>query len=345
VTSAEARLTVQAQAGQTPPVRISADPPGPNVTCPGERRCGNQAGIGRVPGRNSVVDPGVRTARVRGQCRERGTGGHRPSAVVQAARGRGVRGCRRVLVPTTSAPNDDANGRQAGAGHGLQQQSAGVIRAVRVYSSEARPGNVWPASGGTATTPWWPDRLICPVRRHGWSELDLPQPLSVESDVAYTISVSTANDPNKVYPVSANFFAAAGGNDKSLTFPAGAECSARSWTRARRRPWTIPTIFAMSCSCPIGAAGERDHLAARPARAPGSGRRYARPRTGNRVPLIGAGTITASACSPRSRRRRPHRDDLAERGQHAIAGPYTLQYGCYGQLCGDEWIVYPLDRR
>jgi hypothetical protein len=82
-----------------------------------------------------------------------------------------------------------------------------------------RVARIWRNSSNTVVA--GPFDVPC-VGITGWIELDLPQPLSIEADVLYTVSVSTADDPNKVYPLSANFFAAAGGNDKSLTFPAGA---------------------------------------------------------------------------------------------------------------------------
>ena len=56
----------------------------------------------------------------------------------------------------------------------------------------------------------------------GWTEFALPQPLTISADTAYTLSVSTAADVNKVFPLSLNFLTAAGGNDKSLTFTVAA---------------------------------------------------------------------------------------------------------------------------
>jgi Domain of unknown function (DUF4082)/PA14 domain len=348
VASAEARLTVQAQAGQTPPVRISADPPGPNVSVTWDSA---DTGIslesaGFLGGAASWTGVSEQPTYV-GNVASVELAATDPRQFFRLKSGAVLAGAAEALFPATSAPNADANGTPGQElGTIFSSKVPGVIRAVRVYSFGGETGKrvarIWRNSDNTVLA--GPFDVPCPGTT-GWIELDLPQALSIEADVAYTVSVSTANDPANVYPVSANFFAAAGGNDKSLTFPAGAGVfTMQLGTRPTQTsnnsfyfrdvlfvPGSVPPenviIWALDLPVRLGRGGDTlDH------------------ELGTVFRSSVAGTITAIRVLSTKQEGGDHTAAIWRNSDDAaIGGPYTFPLGCNGGLCGDEWVIYPLD--
>ena len=251
------------------------------------------------------------------------------------------------LFPDSSAPNANV---YVGSGQELgtifSSKVPGVIRAIRVYLLAGETGmhvaRIWRNQDNTVVAGPF---NVPSVGIVGWVQFDLPQPLAIEAEVAYTVSVSTADDPNKVYPVSENYFAAAGGNNHSLTFPAAAGVfGAPLGTRPTQTlnsafyfrdvvfaPGSVPPenviIWALDLPVRLGRGGDTvDH------------------ELGTVFRSSVAGTITAIRVLSTKQEGGDHTATLWRNSDDAIiGGPYTFSYGCFGQLCGDEWIVYPLN--
>jgi Domain of unknown function (DUF4082)/PA14 domain len=348
VTSPEATLRVQAQTGQAPPLRITAAVPGSNVTISWDSAdtsislesvdsLGGAApwtAVSAQPTYSGNVASVVLAAKDPHRY-------FRVNAPATAA------GASESLFPATSAPNADANGAPGQElGTIFSSKAPGVIKAIRVYSLEGETGKrvarIWRNSDNKVLA--GPLDMPC-VGSAGWIELDLAQPLSIEADVAYTLAVSTAGDPNNVYPVSANSFVAAGGNDKSLTFPQGAGVfSTQLGTRPTQTaqnsfyfrdvafvPGSVPPenviIWALDLPVRLGRGGDATDR-----------------ELGTVFRSSVAGNITAIRVLSTKQDGGDHTATIWRNSDESmIGGPYTLTYGCSGQLCGDEWFVFPLD--
>jgi hypothetical protein len=103
----------------------------------------------------------------------------------------------------------------------FQATTPGVIKGIRVYSISAESGThsarIWKNSdnsliGGPYSLTYG--------GTNGWGIFELASPVSIESNVLYTVSVSTGNDSGRAFPVVPDGFAAAGSNTKHLAYPA-----------------------------------------------------------------------------------------------------------------------------
>ncbi|MFO1499385.1 MAG: DUF4082 domain-containing protein [Verrucomicrobiota bacterium] len=348
ITSAEATLHVQSGLGQAPPIRIAANPPGANVTVTWDSADPSMVlqSILSLGGAGSWTTVSQTPTYVEGTARL-ALPAQEPRQFFRLNGPSAAEGASESLFPATSAPNGDVNGAPGQElGTVFSSKVPGVIQAIRLFSLEGETGKrlarIWRN----------PDNklLIGPLEvpsigAAGWIALPLPQPLAIDADTAYTVSVSTAEDLNKVYPVSANFFAAAGGNDKSLTFPAGAGVfSPQLGTRPTQTaensfyfrdvafvPGSVPPenviIWALDLPVRLGRGGDT-----------------ADRELGTVFRSSVAGNITAIRVLSTKQDGGDHTATIWRNSDDAlIGGPYTLQFGCFGQLCGDEWFVYPLE--
>lgn len=348
VTSAEATLQVQTASGQAPPVRVATTSPGPNVTIawdsadpsiilqstPSLASAGSWTPVAPQP-----VYSGS-TASVALPAKE-------PQQFFRLTGSAAAEGVSESLFPATSAPNADVNGAPGRElGTIFSSKTPGLIRAIRLYSLEGETGRrvarIWRNSDNKLLAGPFD---VPSVGVGGWIELTLPQPLSIEADVAYTVAVSTADDSNRVYPASADFFAAAGGNDKSLVFPPGAgvfstQLGSRPTETAQNSfyfrdvafvPGSIPPenviIWALDLPVRLGRGGD------------GTDREL-----GTVFRSTVAGDVTAIRVLSTKQDGGDHIATIWRNSDDAVmGGPYTLQFGCFGQLCGDEWFVFPLE--
>ncbi|MEO8427149.1 MAG: DUF4082 domain-containing protein, partial [Verrucomicrobiota bacterium] len=250
------------------------------------------------------------------------------------------------LFPASATPASDLTSPGYELGTVFSAKTPGLIRAIRLYSLPGEFGNhaarIWRNRDNTVVT--GPYDIPC-LGVEGWVDFDLPKALAVEPDVDYTVSVTTAQDAGKVYPVSANFVPAAGGNDRSLTFPAaagvfGTQLGARPAQTTQNSFYFRDVVFAAGETPP-------ENLIIWPLDVPV---RLGRGGDGNDRELGTvfrsslAGTITAIRVLATKLEGGDHTATIWRNfDESIIAGPYTLQLGCNGALCGDEWVVYALE--
>jgi len=117
-------------------------------------------------------------------------------------------------------------GKQSGPyefGTIFQASTPGIIKGLRVYSMSTESGvhtaRVWKNSDNSAIG--GPYSLTY-GGTNDWMVFELTNAVTVESNVLYTISVSTGDDAGKAYPIVPEGFAAAGSNAKHLSYPASA---------------------------------------------------------------------------------------------------------------------------
>jgi hypothetical protein len=174
---------------------------------------------------------------------------------------------------------------------------------------------------------------------------DLPKALAIEADVDYTVSVSTAQDPARVYPRSENVLSAPGSNDRSLRYPAaagvfGTQLGTRPSETDRNSlyfrdvvflPGEIPPenviTWALDQPVSLGRGGdEADH------------------EFGTIFRSSVAGSITAIRVFGLAAESGAHQATIWRNTDNTmVGGPFELRYGCNGQVCGSVWVLYPLE--
>jgi hypothetical protein len=115
-------------------------------------------------------------------------------------------------------------GKRAGAselGTVFQASTPGLIKAIRVYSlaseSGAHTARIWRnANNSLVGGPY----TLTYGGSNGWVTFELPAAIAIETNVLYTVAVSTGADSGKVFPVAPDGFAGAGSNAKNLAYPA-----------------------------------------------------------------------------------------------------------------------------
>ncbi|MRR10724.1 DUF4082 domain-containing protein, partial [bacterium] len=101
--------------------------------------------------------------------------------------------------------------------------ASGLIRAVRVYAMAGEAGThvarIWRNRDNTLVG--GPFEIVL-GGVDGWTVAYLPKAVALEPNVNYTVSVSTGQDPGRLYASSENVVPSPGGNGRSLRYPAGA---------------------------------------------------------------------------------------------------------------------------
>ncbi len=349
VTSAEATLRVQASSGQAPRLQIAAATLGATVTIswdlgdPGATlqstdNLGSSGSWATVSQQPSVLG-NIASLKLTATDRQRFF------RLLRTATTQG--GATESLFPPSSAPNSDANGAPGQElGTIFSSKVPGIIRGIRVYNLQGEIGKrvarLWRNSDNKVLV--GPLDVPC-SGVEGWIEFALPQPLSIDADTAYTVAVSTANDPNGVFPLSTSFFAAAGGNDKSLTFPAGAgvfttQLGSRPTQTANSSFYFRDVVFEPGSVPPENVINWSLELPVRLGRGGDATDR----ELGTVFRSTVAGTITGIRVLSTKQDGGDHTATIWRNSDDSIvAGPFTIQFGCFGQLCGDEWLVYPLE--
>jgi hypothetical protein len=136
-----------------------------------------------------------------------------------------------VFQPEGSTESEDVMGggtvyaARKNAAHELgtvfQASAAGTIKGIRVYAVSAESGahtaRIWRNKDDAVVGGPYP---LTYGGTNGWLTFDLPAPVAVESNVLYTVSVSTGEDAGKAHAFVPDGFATAGGNSKNLSYPA-----------------------------------------------------------------------------------------------------------------------------
>ncbi|MCI0535519.1 MAG: DUF4082 domain-containing protein [Verrucomicrobiales bacterium] len=222
----------------------------------------------------------------------------------------------------------------------------GLIRAIRLYSfpgeSGVRLARIWRNSDNSVVGgPYEIPSLV----GEGWVAFDLPKALAIEAEVDYTVSVSTAQDPGKVYPRSVSVVPAPGSNDRSLRYPAAAgvfstQLGARPSQTDRNSyyfrdvvflPGEVPSenviTWALDQPVSLGRGGDE------------ADREF-----GTIFRSSVAGTITAIRVFGLAAESGAHQATIWRNSDGSVlGGPYELRYGCNGQVCGSVWVLQPLE--
>jgi hypothetical protein len=103
----------------------------------------------------------------------------------------------------------------------FQSSTPGVIKGIRVYAASAESGNhtarLWRNSDRSLIGGPW---TLTYGGADGWLVFALTNPVPIDTNVLYTVSVTTGTDGGKSYPIALEAFAAAGSNAKHLSYPA-----------------------------------------------------------------------------------------------------------------------------
>lgn len=221
----------------------------------------------------------------------------------------------------------------------------GLIRAIRVYVMPGESGlhqaRIWRNSDSTVVGGPY---QIGFAGVSGWFVYYLPQAVAIDANVNYTVTVSTGEDPGKSYPSSANVVSAAGGNGRSLRYPAaagvfGTQLGARPTQTLNNSlyfrdvlflPGEIATenLLTWALDRPV-SFGRR-----------GDGNPY---EFGTVFRASVAGTINAIRVFATSAEGGDHTATIWRNSDSTIiGGPYTFACGANGGVGASDWFVYSL---